>query len=63
MISAEREHKVTVWSQSHTVTVYQKSKSVWMAVGDYIDQAIETKGSSAGSALTAWKNAATYRGN
>ena len=63
MISAEREHKVTVWSQSHTVTVYKKSKSVWMVVGDYMGQAIETKGSSADSALTVWKNAATYRDN
>jgi hypothetical protein len=63
MIGAEREHKVTVWSQSQTVAVYQKSKSVWVAVGDYMDQSIETKGSSAGSALTAWKNAATYRGD
>jgi hypothetical protein len=63
MIGAEREHNVTVWSQSHTASVYQKSKSVWVAVGDYMGERIETKGSSAGSALTAWKNAATYRGN
>jgi hypothetical protein len=62
MIGAEREHKITVWNESHTVTIYQKSKSVWIAVGDYIDQRIETKGSSAGSALNAWKDAATYRG-
>jgi hypothetical protein len=63
MIGAEREHKVTVWSQSHTVSAYQKSKSVWVAVGSYLGERIETKGSSAGSALTAWKSAAAYRGN
>ena len=63
MIGAEREHKVTVWSQSHTVSTYQKSKSVWVAVGDYMGERIETKGTSVGSVLTAWKNTATYRGN
>lgn len=62
MMGAEREHKITVWNESCSVTVYQKSKSVWIAVGDYMGERIETKGSSAGSALTAWKNAATYRG-
>lgn len=63
MIGAEREHKVTIWSQSHTVSAYQKSKSVWVAIGDYMGERIETKGSSVNSALTAWKNTATYRGN
>ena len=63
MIGAEREHNVTVWSQSHIVTVYQKSKSVWMAVGMYMDETKESKGSSAGSALAAWKDWATYKGN
>ena len=63
MIGAEREHKVTVWSTSHSVTVYQKSKSVWVAVGDYMGERIEAKDTSAGSALKRWKEAATYRGN
>jgi hypothetical protein len=30
MIGAEREHRVMVWSERHTVTVYQKSRSVWI---------------------------------
>jgi hypothetical protein len=63
MMGSEREHKVTVWSTSHSVTVYQKTKSVWVAIGSYMDVRIETKGSSAGSAIAAWKSAATYRGN
>jgi len=62
MMGAERAHKVTVWNERCSVTVYQKSKSVWIAVGDYTGERIESKGGSAGSALTAWKSAATYRG-
>jgi hypothetical protein len=61
-MGGEREHTVTVWNERCSVTVYQKSKSVWIAVGDYMGQRIESKGSSAGSALTAWKSTATYRG-
>jgi hypothetical protein len=63
MLGADRDHKVTVWSQSHTVTVYQKSKSVWIAVGTYMDETKEIRGRSAGTALSAWKNWATYKGN
>jgi hypothetical protein len=51
MIGAEREHKVTVWSTSHTVTVYQKSKSVWVAVGDYMGERIDPANERRKSAL------------
>jgi hypothetical protein len=63
MLGADRDHKVTVWSQSHTVTVYQKSKSVWIAVGTYMDEMKEIQGRRAATALSAWKNWATYKGN
>jgi hypothetical protein len=62
MFGAEREHRVTVWNETLTVTVYQKSKSVWIAVGDYMGQRIETKDSSQGTALKRWIEAARYRG-
>jgi hypothetical protein len=30
------EHTVYVWEVAHVITVYQKSKSVWIAIGDYV---------------------------
>lgn len=63
MIGAERDVKVRVWGHEIEISVYQKSKSVWIAAGSYMDQFIEVKGSSAGSATKAWASAATYRGN
>jgi hypothetical protein len=54
---------VRVWDRAHEITVYQKSKSAWMAVGEYMGQPIETKGSSASSAAKHWQDAARYRGN
>ena len=38
---------VYVWAIPHVVTVYQKSKTVWVAVGDYMGERIEVEGSSA----------------
>jgi hypothetical protein len=57
------EHEVIVWDQPYTVSVYQKSKSVWMAVGEYMGKRIETKGRSQTQAIGAWREAARYRGN
>jgi hypothetical protein len=54
---------VTVWDKPYEITVYQKSKSVWIAVGNYMDKRVETKGSSASSAAAHWSEAARYRGN
>jgi hypothetical protein len=62
-VEREREHKVMVWSESHTVTVYRKLKSVWVAVGDYMGKRIEVQDRSEGAALKRWKEAARYRGN
>jgi hypothetical protein len=55
--------RVKVWDKSCEITVYQKSKTVWIAVGDYMGAQIETKGSSQSSAAAHWKDAARYRGN
>jgi hypothetical protein len=54
---------VKVWDVSHEITVYQKSKSVWVAVGDYGGAHVEAKSSSASAAAKAWQEAARYRGN
>jgi hypothetical protein len=45
------------------ITVYQRSKSVWFAVGDYLGERLEVKGSSASTAAKRWSEAATYQEN
>jgi hypothetical protein len=59
----ERTITVSVWNERWKITVYQKSKTVWIAVGDYKGEPIEVKGSSERSAIRAWTDAARYRGN
>jgi hypothetical protein len=58
-----KEHHVNVWDKPHVVTVYQKSKTVWIAVGEYMGETIEVKDQSEGAALKRWREAATYKGN
>lgn len=57
------EHTVMVWDKPHKVTVHQNSKSVWVAVGEYMGETLETKGRSQSQALSAWREAARYKGN
>ena len=40
------QHTVLVWDKPYDVSVNRKSKSVWIAVGDYEGARIEVKGSS-----------------
>jgi hypothetical protein len=58
----EREHTVQVWNQPEHVTVYQKSKSVWIAVGVYMGERLEVKGRTESQALSHWREAARYKG-
>lgn len=58
----EREHKVEVWGRPEKVTVYQNSKSVWVAIGTYMDKHIEVKGRTATQAIGLWREAARYAG-
>ena len=57
------EHTVEVWGKPHKVTVHQKSKSVWVASGEYMGKHIEVKDRSASTAIAQWKEAARYKGN
>ena len=38
--------RVIVWGKPQEVTIAQKSKTVWIATGEYMGQRIETKGAS-----------------
>lgn len=57
------QHTVKVWDSDYVVDVHQKSKSVWIAVGEYKGERIEVKGRSEYSALKGWREAARYKGN
>lgn len=57
------DQTVLVWGKEYEITVYQKSKSVWIATGSYEGHHIETKSSSPGSARKLWADAAKYKGN
>jgi hypothetical protein len=51
---------VHVWAVPHIITVYQKSKTVWVAVGDYRGERIEIEGSSA-NVTAKWVETARFR--
>jgi hypothetical protein len=48
------EHKVIAWGKPHTVTVDQKSKGVWVAVGDCLGEPITVQGRTKGAAIKRW---------
>jgi hypothetical protein len=54
---------VTVWGENYEITVYQQSKSVWIAVGNFEGQEIRVEGRSQSSAASHWQETAHYRGN
>jgi hypothetical protein len=57
------QHTVKVWDEDVEVSAHKKSKSVWIAVGTYMGERIESKGSSESSAVAHWREAARYKGN
>jgi hypothetical protein len=54
---------VTVWNKRYEISVYQKSKSVWIAVGEYMGERIEGQGRTAMGATASWHERARYKGN
>lgn len=57
------EHTVKVWEKTHKITVSKKSKSVWIARGVYMGEMLEVKGRTESQAVSAWRDAARYKGN
>ncbi len=55
-------HTVEVWGKSFTVVTRQKSKSVWIAVGNCMGERIESQGRSKGAAVKRWKERAHSKG-
>ncbi len=54
---------VEVWGKRYTVTTRKKSKSVWIAVGDYMGKRIEVEDRSEATAIKGWRDAARFKGN
>jgi hypothetical protein len=54
---------VIVWGKPCDITVHQRSKTVWIARGEYMGEQLESKGSSQSSAAAHWREAARYKGN
>jgi hypothetical protein len=45
------------------ITIYQRSKTVWIALGSYRGRDFEVKGRTPGPTLALWKEATRYRGS
>jgi hypothetical protein len=59
----EYERTVNVWGKPYVISIYQRSKAVWVARGDYHGEPIEVKDRSLSAAAKAWAEAARYKGN
>jgi len=61
--SVERKYTVEVGGLQQQLTVYPKSKAVWIAFGIYAGQRIEAKGRTEGQALSNWRATALTTGH
>jgi hypothetical protein len=59
----QRVIRVRVWDKPCDVTVTQKSKSVWVARGEYLGKDYETQDSTPGAAAKRWREKAEYHNN
>lgn len=57
------ERTVQVWGKPYTVSVHQKSKSVWVATGTFMEETHSTTDRSANSAIKRWREWAEYKGS
>ena len=59
------KRSVRVWDGDNPceISLVQKSKSVWVAVGEYMGKRIEVQGRTANNATAIWRDAAHYRSN
>jgi hypothetical protein len=57
------KQSVIVWGERVEIDVHQKSKTVWIATGEYKGKYHEGKGSSPAAAARWWADAAKYHSN
>ena len=56
------KQRVEVWGKPYEISVTQRSKSVWVASGEYMGDHIQTTDRSPTSAAKRWQEAARYKG-
>ncbi len=61
MIGPAYERTVAVCGRLQTVTIYQKSKTVWVATGKYMGKDHQAQGSNANTAAKRWQQWVTYK--
>ena len=54
---------VIVWGEQYELIVHQKSKSLWIARGDFDGEPLEGKGHSPSAAAGSWREQARYKSN
>jgi hypothetical protein len=57
------EHVVRVWDKPYPVSTYRKSKSVWIASGEYMGESHSSQDQTEGAAVKRWREWAQYKGN
>ncbi len=61
MIGPVYERNVAVWGRLQKISVYQKSKTVWVAAGKYMGEDHQSEGPTANTAAKRWQQWATYK--
>lgn len=56
------KHIVLVWGRPQEVSANRKSKTVWIASGEYMGETIVERGPSEAAAVMHWRKAAEYKG-
>jgi hypothetical protein len=54
--------ELCAWARARGITIYQRSKTVWIAAGRYRGRDFEVKGRSPAIALALWVEGAQYTG-
>jgi hypothetical protein len=54
---------VEVWGTKYEVDVHQKSKTVWVAVAEFMGEYLQVQGRTQTQAVSSWREAARYKGN
>jgi hypothetical protein len=52
-----------VHDKPYEVTTHQKSKTVWIASGEYMGERHSTQDKTEGAAIKRWREWAEYKGN
>ena len=63
VVTMKRSVRVWEGEEPVEVTVVQKPKSVWIAVGTHMGKEVRVEGRTANNATAKWRDTAHYRSN